>query len=72
MRTMATLVHAAFLRIVSLFVIFALIGLKYWPVMALVAALVDLTIVQLWTAPLVAAVVAGYLLLNRPQPATEA
>jgi hypothetical protein len=38
----------------------------------LVAALVDLTIVQLWTAPLVAAVVAGYLLLNRPQPATEA
>ena len=32
----------------------------------LVAALVDLTIVQLWTAPLVAAVVAGYLVLNRP------
>ena len=37
----------------------------------LVAALVDLTIVQLWTAPLVAAVVAGYLVLNRPQRAAE-
>ena len=37
----------------------------------LVAALVDLTIVQLWTAPFVAAVVAGYLVLNRPQRAAE-
>ncbi|MGR4065640.1 MAG: hypothetical protein ACLQPV_09385 [Vulcanimicrobiaceae bacterium] len=35
----------------------------------LVAALVDLTIVQLWTAPLVASVVVGYLLLNRPRRA---
>ncbi len=35
-----------------------------------VAALVDLTLVQLWTAPLVATAVVAYLLVNRPRPAS--
>ena len=32
----------------------------------LVGALVDLTLVQVWTLPLVASVIVAYLLLNRP------